>query len=257
MKNRVKQKLYGCTLFIVSYFVTVAKYFYFDYYVEKYYRVNIFMKKVILLITILFVSVISTACINNLAVQELNNKAQEYMAAGETDKAISRLRSSIDLDSSIFETHYNLGVALISAHEYKEAQEALKNALKLKPDYADAYYSLAMAYEEEGFAIINTGNEELKDTPDSENIEPAKKRELTQSQKEEIVGLFNSAIDNYNTYLTKKPDDPDKEKIESQVTYLNHQIQEYNGLKSNEIEDLRQMKNQSQESFESEPGDEE
>ena len=115
----------------------------------------------------------------------------------------------------------------------------------------------AMAYEEEGFAIINAGNEELKDTPDSENIEPAKKRELTQSQKEEIVGLFNSAIDNYNTYLTKKPDDPDKEKIESQVTYLNHQIQEYNGLKSNEIEDLRQMKNQSQESFESELGDEE
>ncbi len=257
MKTGVIKKLYGCTLFIVSYFVTVAKYFYFDYYVEKYYRVNIFMKKVVLLITILFVSVISTACINNLAVQELNNKAQEYMAAGETDKAISRLRSSIDLDSSIFETHYNLGVALISAHEYKEAQDALKNALKLKPDYADAYYSLAVAYEEEGFSIINAGNEELKDLPDTENIDPAKKRELTQTQKSQIVELFNSAIDNYNTYLTKKPDDPDKEKIESQVTYLNHQIQEYNGLKTNEIEDLRQISQERTYSSESELGDEE
>ena len=62
------------------------------------------MKKIFLLITILFVSVISTACINNLAVQELNNKAKEYMANGETEKAICRLRSSIDLDDSIFET---------------------------------------------------------------------------------------------------------------------------------------------------------
>ena len=71
------------------------------------------------------------------------------MAAGETDKAISRLRSSIDLDSSIFETHYNLGIALIAAHEYKDAQEAFKNALKLKPDYAYAYYALGLAYEKE------------------------------------------------------------------------------------------------------------
>ena len=256
MKTKVIQKLFGRTLFIVSYFGAVAKYFYFDYYVEKYYRVNKpFMKKIVLLITVLFVSVISTACINNLAVQELNNKAQEYMANGETDKAISRLRSSIDLDSSIFETHYDLGVALIAAQEYKEAQEALQNALKLKPDYADAYYSLAMAYEEEGFAIINAGNEELKDNDDAENIDPAKKRELSDAQKSQIVELFNSAIDNYNTYLTKKPEDPDKEKIESQVTYLNHQIQEYNGLKTTGIEDLRQMAPSS--SNQNELGDEE
>ena len=105
------------------------------------------MKKIILLITILFISVISTACINNLAVQELNNKAKEYMEKGETEKAISRLRSSIDLDTSIFETHYNLGVALIQAKDYEEAVNALKNATNLKPDFADSYYSLAIAYE--------------------------------------------------------------------------------------------------------------
>ena len=113
------------------------------------------MKKIILLITVLFVSVISTACINNLAVQELNSKAKEYMEAGEIEKAICRLRSSIDLDTNVFETHYNLGVALISAKQYEEAEKSLLNAIKLKPDFADAYYSLAVAQEEKAFEMIN------------------------------------------------------------------------------------------------------
>ena len=134
------------------------------------------MKKVILLITILFVSVISTACINNLAVQELNNKAKEYMANGETEKAICRLRSSIDLDASIFETHYNLGVALIEAKEYKEAQTALLEAIKLKPDFADSYYSLAVSYEGEADQIINNTSKEQEQediTQDTQNSEDA------------------------------------------------------------------------------------
>ena len=41
------------------------------------------MKKALFLVTILTLSVLSTACINNLAVQELNNKAAEYMKKGE------------------------------------------------------------------------------------------------------------------------------------------------------------------------------
>lgn len=175
------------------------------------------MKKIILLITILFVSVISTACINNLAVQELNNKAQEYMAKGETDKAISRLRSSIDLDTSIFETHYNLGIALIQAEEYEEAQSALKNAISLKPDFADAYYSLAVAYD--GLADKLVKEEKNDDDTDV--------KVLQESDKLKVVELYNLAIENYNTYLVKKTDASDKDKVEQQIDYLNKQIQAY------------------------------
>lgn len=191
------------------------------------------MKKVVLLITILFVSVISTACINNLAVQELNNKAKEYMANGETEKAICRLRSSIDLDTSIFETHYNLGVALIENKEYAEAQNALQNAIKLKPEFADSYYSLAVAFENEASDIINGINKELdEDAVSDDEINKAtqadKKKELTESDKTKIVEYFNSAVDNYNKYLVKQPDAKDKEKILSQIDYLNTEIKKYN-----------------------------
>ena len=247
MKTIFNQKtLQQSTLFIVSYFRSVAKYFNFDYYVRKCYRVDdLFMKKFVLLITILFVSVISTACINNLAVQELNNKAKEYMANGEADKAVARLRSSIDLDTSIFETHYNLGVALIATNEYEEAQDALKNAIKLKPDFADAYYSLALAYEGQAFEIID-GDDVDADEVESTETKKTEDKKLTLEDKNKIVELLNLAVDNYNAYLTKKTDAKDKDKVLTQIEFLNQQVQQYNSLNSNAIEDLRAFKQKPQ-----------
>ena len=202
------------------------------------------MKKVVLLITILFVSVISTACINNLAVQELNNKAKEYMANGETEKAICRLRSSIDLDTSIFETHYNLGVALIEVKEYAEAQASLENAIKLKPDFADSYYSLAMAMENQADDIINGRTNEDKTLNAEQTEETAQqadakaKKELTEAEKNKVVELLNGAVDNYNKYIVKKPDAEDKDKVEEQISFVNEQIGQYNSLRSNAMPDV-------------------
>ena len=195
------------------------------------------MKKFILLITILFVSVISTACINNLAVQELNNKAKEYMANGETEKAISRLRSSIDLDTSIFETHYNLGVALIEIKEYEEAQTALENAIKLQPDFADSYYSLAIAYEGLADKIIN--DDDKTDSDKESDTTVKKDKTLTENEKLKVINLLNSAVDNYNKYLVKKADAQDKEKVLAQIDYINKQILEYNSAKDMSVDSVK------------------
>ncbi|MBS4760379.1 MAG: tetratricopeptide repeat protein [Clostridium sp.] len=197
------------------------------------------MRKVVLLITILFVSVISTACINNLAVQELNNKAKEYMANGETEKAICRLRSSIDLDDSIFETHYNLGVALIADKEYEEAQAALENAIKLKPDFADSYYSLAMAFENQADEIVNSVDENKDSDVDKEDVlKTEQKKELSDAEKSKVVEIYNSAIDNYNKYLAKNPEAQDKDKITSQIDYINGQINKYNTDRNTDLSEV-------------------
>lgn len=201
------------------------------------------MKKVILLITVLFVSVISTACINNLAVQELNNKAKAYLEAGETEKAICRLRSSIDLDTNIFETHYNLGVALIQNKDYEEAQKSLETAVNLKPDYPDTYYSLALSIQEQAYAIANGTKDEETETLDSENevdaVESDNEKEvteLTEAQKTEIVDKFNQAIEYYNKYLSKKPDAKDKETVSAQVAALTEEIKKYNSQPITEVQ---------------------
>lgn len=105
------------------------------------------MKKAFLLASILFISVISTACINNFAVQELNNKAKDFMDKGDYVSAIERLKSSIDLDGTVFETQYNLAVAYTKAEDYSNAIKTYNDAIKLNPNFPDAYYSLAVCEE--------------------------------------------------------------------------------------------------------------
>lgn len=195
------------------------------------------MKKAFLLVVILFVSVISTACINNLAVQELNNKAKAYLDQGDYENAISRLKSSIDLDSTIFETHYNLGIAYTQAEKYPEAIETFTNALKIKPNFTDTYYSLAVAQENFAKGIIDStimpdGKAPAKiEQKDKQEDEAPKKKELTKEEKEKIVQLFNDSIESYQNYLEKAPSIENKSEIEEKIEYLKTQIAKYTAEK--------------------------
>lgn len=195
------------------------------------------MKKAFLLVLVLFVSVISTACINNLAVQELNNKAKSYLESGDYENAISRLKSSIDLDNTIFETHYNLGIAYTQAEKYPEAVETLKNALKLRPDFTDAYYSIAVAQENFAKGIIDgtidvkgvavKADDKRDSVNDSEEEASSKPKEISQESKDKVVELFNDAITSYTTYLEKGKDIEDKEDVQQKIDYLKVQIPKY------------------------------
>lgn len=186
------------------------------------------MRKLVLLITILFVSVLSTACINNFAVQELNNKAKEYINNGDTEAAICRLKSSLDLDSSMYETHYNLAIAYISAKKYDEAIDSLTTVLKLKPDFIDSYYSLGVANEEKAFALINGEDNSDFQKDESEESTQIVKKPLTASEKQVIFEKLSTAIENYNSYLTKKSDATDEDKVNERINILNAELKKYN-----------------------------
>ena len=159
------------------------------------------MKKALLIASVLFIAVISTACINNIAVQELNNKAAEYMQKGDYEAAMNRLQASIDLDSTMYETYYNLGIAATNAKKYETAVEAFENGIKIKPEYADFYYSLAVAQAELAEKLV-------------ENDEEDSKKEITEADKTKSQELKEQAIKNVEKYLEINSQIKDKEEVE-------------------------------------------
>ena len=188
------------------------------------------MKKAFLLASILFVSVISTACINNFAVQELNNKAKDFMDKGDYVSAIERLKSSVDLDGSIFETQYNLAVAYTKAEDYNNAIKTYQTAIKLNPDFADAYYSLAVCEENLAKDIISGAvkvNEDgsIEKIEANENIELSKVS-LSAKAKEVLESLLNDAISDYGLYQDKGGNTDDKTFVEEKVKELQQLVAE-------------------------------
>ena len=186
------------------------------------------MKKALLIVSVLMVAVISTACINNIAVQELNNKAAEYMQKGDYEAAMSRLQASIDLDNTMYQTYYNLGVASINANKYDKAIEALESGLKLNPNFADFYYSLGVAQIGLADDIYEkaTMDEESEDV--DKNVIDKIKRDVTAEEKENVISLKAGAVENLNTYLRKVPATADKESILSMIKQCEDFIEEAN-----------------------------
>jgi tetratricopeptide (TPR) repeat protein len=179
------------------------------------------MKNVLLIVCILFVAVASTACINNLAVQDLNNKAKIYADKGDYASAIERLKSSIDLDPSIFETHYNLAIIYTKAEDYANAVEEFKKVIEMKPNTADSYYSLATAQNnlavdmEQGKVRMNIDNTLY--TPKAEEINFDEKYKLSENEEKYVSELYNAAIENYEKYLELNPNATDKTEVEAQI----------------------------------------
>lgn len=183
------------------------------------------MKKAFLLATILFISVISTACINNFAVQELNNKAQDFMEKGDYASAIERLKSSVDLDGSIFETQYNLAVAYTKAEDYANAIKTYNDAIKLNPDFPDSYYSLAVCEENLAKDII-AGNVKVNDDDSIEKVEISeddtivKDVKLSENASKMVTTLLNNSISDYQIYLDKDSSVDDRKYVEDKIKEL-------------------------------------
>ena len=175
------------------------------------------MKKALLIASILLVAVVSTACINNIAVQELNNKASEYMQKGDYESAMNRLQASLDLDDTMYQTYYNLGVAAIGANKYETAVKALEDGLKIKPDFYDFYYSLGVAQIGLADDIYEKAEVEETATLDTEKDTVELKRDTVAVDKENVIELKKSAAENLKKYLQYVPETQDRESIEEMI----------------------------------------
>ena len=83
------------------------------------------------------------------ALQNLLKQAIVAHLQGQLGSAESLYRSVLDEDQSNPMLYANLGTLCLATGRYQEAIELLEQALKLKPDYALAYNSLGIAWQQQ------------------------------------------------------------------------------------------------------------
>ncbi len=205
------------------------------------------MKKALFLVTILTLSVLSTACINNLAVQELNNKAAEYMKKGDYENAISRLKSSSDLDENIFETQYNLAIAYTENEDYDEAIATFEKALALKTSSPDVFYSRAVMYENYAKDLYAGNTKQQKEAQKEaeanaeeegvelkQNLNDDGSYKPTDEEKAEIAKYYELSIADYEKYLETAVSARDNLEVKAKIEQIQGLVESINsGVDSN------------------------
>lgn len=88
-----------------------------------------------------------------------NNLGFLFLRRGELDPAISEFQTALETRSRNTQSHYSLGAALIQSNLgnalarkqlWDQALEHLEEAVRLRPDYADAYFNLGTVLFQQG-----------------------------------------------------------------------------------------------------------
>jgi tetratricopeptide (TPR) repeat protein len=122
---------------------------------------------------------------------------------GQTDEAISEYQEAIRLKPDYADAHYNLGLALARKNQIDEAISQYQTALHLKPDSADAHYSLGIAFDNKNQfdEAVSQFQETLRLKPDDADTHVALGVVLLDK------GQIDEAISQYQEALRLKPDD--------------------------------------------------
>jgi len=174
------------------------------------------MKKFFILSVLLGMFLLSgcTENLSNLDIQKLNQKATQYMEAGEYDKAIGRLESILDLNPNYIETYYNLGVAYYQMNDYEKAVASLDTAIAKKSDFADAYYSRAVVFEDWAYSILEGENTD----------NPSEQKKVTSEDKDKSLQYLEKAKADFEKYIEIKPDAQDKDDVQEKLIQIENDL---------------------------------
>jgi len=121
---------------------------------------------------------------------------------GELDAAIDSYKQALKIKPDYAEAHSNMGIALQEKGELDAAIDSYKQALKIKPDYAEAHSNMGIALKDKGEldAAIDSFKQALNINPDL--AEAHSNMGIALKDK----GELDAAIDSYKQALAIKPD---------------------------------------------------
>jgi tetratricopeptide (TPR) repeat protein len=134
--------------------------------------------------------------------EECNNLGAALVQAGKLEDAIRHYEQALRIKPDFAEAHYDLGDDLLRLGQVREAIEHYEQALRTKPDYAEAHNNLGVALEQTGRVQEAIGQYEqaLRISPDSVEAHYNLGIALVQ------VGRVQEAIEHYEQALRIKPD---------------------------------------------------
>ncbi len=136
------------------------------------------------------------------AITLCNLQGASNAALNRYDAEIDSYKQAIKIRPDYAEAYYNIGNALKKKGDLSAAMDSYRQALKIKPDYAEAYYNMGNALKKKGdlSAAIDSYRQALKIKPDYAPIH----YNIANSLKEK--GDLDAAIDAYRQALKIKPD---------------------------------------------------
>ena len=78
------------------------------------------------------------------------DRGERYLAANQTSKAMEHFFEALEIYPDDPILHYLLAIAYVDKRKFDEAESHLKEAIRLKPDYSDAYNYLGVLYFRRG-----------------------------------------------------------------------------------------------------------
>lgn len=178
------------------------------------------------------------------ASQKIFDKAQEAVSKKEYKQAVSLLNQIVSTDSRDYQAWTELGTAYFRQEKNSEAEKAFRNALAAKPDYRLALLNLGKLYFfqknyeaaidlltkaaeadprsaetnlllGESYLQIKKGSKAVGYLNEAIRLDPVGMAEahLRLATLYRAAGLKDKAVAEYEQFLAKRPDHPDKEKI--------------------------------------------
>jgi tetratricopeptide (TPR) repeat protein len=82
------------------------------------------------------------------------DRGERYLAANQTSKALEQFSKALEIYPDDPILHYLLAIAYVDKRRFDEAESYLQEAIRLKPDYSDAYNYLGVLYFRKGEVVL-------------------------------------------------------------------------------------------------------
>ncbi len=127
------------------------------------------------------------------------------LKAGAPKDAIGVLREAVKLKPGYADAHYYIGVACEKLNRNKEAEGSFRKALRAAPDFADAHFSLGVLYGKQGLykEAVEALKLAVKSAPDFPDAF------YSMGVASGKLGMHRESIEAYKQAIRLKPDFPD------------------------------------------------